>query len=221
MSTIKAVKAVKAVKVKAVKVDDIQTVDYKAIQQAFIDACEFRKAQPENTKCKTIISDLNEIKSARFAVQLEHVIKNGFTSPESLVTLANAIKTGTKGSENYVALKVITKIRDCIYALATKQKSELDPYTNSILFNLTKNETLTNKSGLMSLTKTVVYSETEQVQNVRALLNVSENTATTQLSSSRQMLRFLDICNVIKAKKNDAISFKQNDKAQAIIAFYK
>lgn len=196
------------------------TVDFTIIQAAFVDACEYRKVQPENVKCKTIISDLNEIRSARFAVQLEHVVKNGFSTPDALLTLASAIKNGVKGTDNYVALKVITKIRDCIYALATKQKSQLDPYTNSLLFNLTKNQELTNKSGLMCLTKTIVYSEMDQVQHVRALLDVGENTATTQLSSSRQMLRFLEVCNVIKAKKNDAISFKDNEQAKALIAFY-
>lgn len=196
------------------------SVDFDAIQGAFIDALAYRKAQPENDKCKTIVSDLNEVSSARFKVQLEHVVKNGFTTPEALEALASHIKHGVKGGDNYVALKVITKIRQCIYALATKMKSELDPYTNSILFNLSKNETLTMKSGLVCLSKQVQYSELESVQNIRALLDVSINTATTQLSSSRQMLRFLDVCNVQKAKKNDVISFKQNERAIALVAFY-
>lgn len=219
MTATKATKASKTSKTTKAT-DTVHEVDYASIQQAFIDACEYRKMQPENAKCKTIISDINEMKKSIFAVQLEHVVKNGFSTPDALLTLASAIKTGQKGSDNYVALKVITKIRDCIYALATKQKSQLDPYTNSLLFNLTKNQELTNKSGLMCLTKTVVYSETDQVHHIRALLDVSENTATTQLSSSRQMLRFLDVCNVIKAKKNDSISFKDNQQAHALIAFY-
>lgn len=191
------------------------------VQAAFVEACEYRKAQPENAKCSTIIADLNAVKGNEFKRQLEHVCINGFSTPEALSNLARAIKSAPKGSDGYIALKVITKIRQCIYALATKQKSQLDGYTNSILFNLSKNQELTNKSGLMSLTKAVVYTEMDQVQHVRALLDVSLGTASTQLSSSRQMLRFLDICNVIKAKKNDAISFKDNERAQAIIAFYK
>jgi hypothetical protein len=203
---------------------EAQTVDFTIIQAQFVDAIATRKAQREaelngtDKKCTTISADLNEAKSAEFVRQLEHIVKNGFTTPEALSALAQTIKTGT--NDDYVAIKVITKIRQCIYALATKQKSKLDAYTNSILFNLSKNQELTNKSGLVSLTKQVQYSETDQVQHVRALVNVSVNTATTQLSSSRQMLRFLDICNVVKAKKNDAISFKENERANAIIAFY-
>lgn len=201
-------------------IETAQTDAFADVQAAFIDACEYRKTQPENAKCSTIIADLNAVKSAEFKRQLEHVVINGFSTPEALQALAGAIKSAPKGSDGYIALKVITKIRQCIYALATKQKSQLDGYTNSILFNLCKNQELTNKSGLMSLTRAVVYSEMDQVQHVRALLDVSIGTASTQLSSSRQMLRFLDICNVIKAKKNDAISFKDNERAHAIIAFY-
>lgn len=224
MSTIKAVKAVK---VKAVKVDDVQAVKVdraSEVQAVFVDAVQYRKTQRENELsgtgkvCTTIGADLTNIKTEGFKRQLESIVKHGFTSYDDLETLARTIKSGT--GENYVALKVITKIRQCIYALSNKLKGELDAYTNSILFNLSKNETLTMKSGLVCLSKQIAYSELEQVQNVRALLNVSANTATTQLSSSRQMLRFLDICQVVKGKKNDIISFKQNEKASAIVAFY-
>ena len=229
MSNIKAVKAVKAVKADTTDTttDTTTTTTDRAseVQAVFIDAIQYRKTQREaelsgtGKVCTTIGADLNDVKKDEFKRQLESIVKHGFTSFDDLEALARTIKNGT--GENYVALKVITKIRQCIYALANKLKSKLDDYTNSILFNLSKNETLTNKSGLMSLTKSVVYSETEQVQNVRALLQVSVSTAQTQLSSSRQMLRFLDICNVVKAKKNDSISFKQNEKAVAIVAFYK
>lgn len=200
------------------------TVDFDAIQAAFIDAIQERKARRiaelEGTgkKCTTINADLSEAQNTRFKIQLEHVVKNGFATADALHGIASTIKTGA--GDDYVAIKVITKIRQCIYALATKQKRELDQYTNSILFNLSKNQELSMKDGLKCLSKAIEYDELDQVAHVRAIIDCGVNTATTQLSSSRQMLRFLNVCNVQKNKRGDVISFKDNAQAHAIIAFY-
>ena len=72
----------------------------------------------------------------------------------------------------------------------------------------------------MSICKAIEYSETEQVQALKRLHNCSESTASTQASSTRMMLKALNLANVMKQKNNDAITMQDNDAARMIVAMY-
>ncbi len=199
----------------------VETVDqFKALQAAFVESFKVRAAHPDNSKCKTIIADITKAESETFVRQLRAIVDNGFMTIEALQNLARACAICDKSNADFVALKVITKIISTIYALATKQKSQLDGYVNALFANIAKNQFLTSKSGMVSLCKNITYDELEQVQSIARILSVSEKTAATQLSQVRQLLRLTHIGNAIKGKRNDVISFNDSPQALAIVAFY-
>lgn len=126
----------------------------------------------------------------------------------------------TESKTDFLAVYALQKVRKALYAIANNARSGFDGYTNSILFNLVKLQTINNKESRMSICKSIEYSETEQVQTLKRLHNCSESTASTQASSTRMMLKALNLANVIKQKNNDAITMQENDAARAVIAFY-
>jgi len=126
----------------------------------------------------------------------------------------------TESKNDFLAVYALQKVRKALYAIANNARSGFDGYTNSILFNLVKLQTINNKESRMSICKSIEYSETEQVQTLKRLHNCSESTASTQASSTRMMLKALNLANVIKQKNNDAITMRENDAARAVIAFY-
>jgi hypothetical protein len=122
--------------------------------------------------------------------------------------------------DRFLAVYALQKVRKALYALANDVKSFFDGYTNSILFNMANLQAINNKEARMSLCKAIEYTELEQVQAIRRLLNCSEGTASTQASSTRMMLRALGVANVVKRKAGDSISFTENKAAQGILAMY-
>lgn len=138
-----------------------------------------------------------------------------------LYALAEQIKTlPTENKDRFLAVYALQKVRKALYALANDTKSGFDGYTNSILFNMANLQAINNKEARMSLCKAIEYTELEQVQGIRRLLNCSEGTASTQASSTRMMLRALGIGNVVKRKAGDSISFTESKAAQGILAMY-
>lgn len=126
----------------------------------------------------------------------------------------------TENRDRFLAVYALQKVRKALYALANDLKKEFDGYTNSILFNMVNLQAINNKEARMSLCKAIEYTEMEQVQGIRRLLNCSEGTASTQASSTRMMLRALGVGNVVKRAKGDSISFTESKAAQAIMAMY-
>lgn len=125
-----------------------------------------------------------------------------------------------ENKDRFLAVYALQKVRKAIYALANDTKSAFDGYTNSILFNMANLQAINNKEARMSLCKAIEYTELEQVQGIRRLLNCSEGTASTQASSTRMMLRALGVGNVVKRKAGDSISFTDSKAAQGILAMY-
>lgn len=137
-----------------------------------------------------------------------------------LSDLAAQIATlSDENKDRFLAVYALQKVRKALYALANGIKA-FDGYTNSILFNMVNLQTINNKEARMSLCKAIEYTEMDQVQGIRRLLNCSEGTASTQASSTRMMLRALGVGNVIKRAKGDSISFTESKAAQAIVAMY-
>ena len=184
------------------------------IQALYIASAQTRMVDAE--KCKTIISDLSAFSDASFSRMIQAVNDRGFLSFDQLETIARDMSETNKASANFIGLKVITKIRQAINALANDRKSFFDGYTVSILSNLSRLQELSNKSALVSLSKAIEYTETEQVADIKRLLDCSPSTASTQASSSRMMLRALGVCNVTKRKSGDVITFAENETANAV-----
>ena len=136
----------------------------------------------------------------------------------ALVQQIAVLKTESKS--DFLAVYALQKVRKALYALANNARSSFDGYSNSIMFNLVKLQTVNTKETRMSICKAIEYSETEQVQALKRLHNCSESTASTQASSTRMMLKALNLANVIKSKNNDAITLQDNDAARMIVTMY-
>jgi hypothetical protein len=136
--------------------------------------------------------------------------------------LAKQISICEKSDSNFIAVYALQKIRKMIYSLANNTRSNIDGYSNSILSNMVSLQTeITNKSALVALSRSIEYTETDKVQSIKRLVSVAVSTASTQASSTRQMLRVLNIANVTKRKNADEFTFTDTDVARAVTAFYK
>lgn len=126
-----------------------------------------------------------------------------------------ALSPSSENKDNFVAVYALQKIRKALFAFAatTSNKSFFDGYSKSIITNLVRLQTLTGKSTRAALCA-IEYDELDQVQDIKRLMNCAESTANTQASSTRMMLHYLDVCNVVKRGKGDALSFKDS-KASA------
>lgn len=148
------------------------------------------------------------------------VILNKVSHLIDVQTLARKISITEKSNADFVAVYALQKVRKMIYALANGVKSFIDGYSNSIITNMVTLQELTNKSALVALSKSVEYTELDKVQAIKRTINVAVSTASTQASSTRQMLRLLDVASVTKRKNGDEFTFNDTDTARAIVAFY-
>jgi hypothetical protein len=186
----------------------------ETIQAIFIASATARQIDAE--KCKTIISDLSAFSDSSFSRQLNAVVERGFMTFEALEALAHNVAITDKSNAEFIGLKVITKVRQAINALANDRKTFFDGYTVSILSNLARLQEISNKSALVSLSKAIEYTESDQISDIKRLIDCTPSTASTQASSSRMMLRALGVCHVVKRKNGDVISFAENETANAV-----
>lgn len=130
------------------------------------------------------------------------------------------IANKANNANDFIAVKVLVKIVSASVAIAQKNTSVLDPYSETILRNLVALQQVNNKTALVSLSKAITYTDEDQQVALKARYNCSAGTASTQASSTRMMLEALDICEVQKAKKGDVISFKDNDRAKLMVSLF-
>lgn len=123
-------------------------------------------------------------------------------------------------ANEFIAVKVLVKIVSASVAIAQKNTSTLDPYSETIIKNLIALQQVNNKTALVSLSRSIEYTEADQQQAIKTRYNCSAGTASTQASSTRMMLEALDICDVQKGKKGDVISFKDNDRARLMVSLF-
>jgi hypothetical protein len=123
-------------------------------------------------------------------------------------------------AHDYVAIYAAQKIRKAVFALACGMTSVFDGYTVAILRNLVKLQALSNRGSQISLSNKVVFSEDMQTEAVRSFKMCEPSTASTQASSTRQMLRFMNICNVIKGRKDDSITLTDSSAAKKVQALF-
>lgn len=137
-----------------------------------------------------------------------------------LQALAQKISICEKSHSDFVAVYALQKVRKMIYALANNTKSFIDGYSNSIIFNMVRLQELDNKSALVALSRAVEYTELDKVRDIKRQISVAVSTASTQASSTRQMLRLLNVATVTKRKTGDEFTFQDTTTAKQVIAFY-
>jgi hypothetical protein len=137
-----------------------------------------------------------------------------------LQALAQKISICEKSNSDFIAVYALQKVRKMLYALANNTKSFIDGYSNSIIFNMVRLQELDNKSALVALSRAVEYTELDKVRDIKRQISVAVSTASTQASSTRQMLRVLNIATVTKRKNGDEFTFTDNATAKQVIAFY-
>lgn len=130
------------------------------------------------------------------------------------------IANKAQNANDFIAVKVLVKIVATSVAISQKNTSTLDPYSETIIKNLIALQQVNNKTALVSLSRSIEYTEADQQQAIKTRYNCSAGTASTQASSTRMMLEALDICDVQKGKKGDVISFKENDRAKMLVALF-
>ena len=155
-----------------------------------------------------------------FADNNGSIILNKVSDLIDICALSRKIAIIDKSNNDFVAVYALQKVRKMIYSFANNTKSFIDGYSNSIIFNMVRLQEITNKSALIALSKSVEYSELDRIQEIKRQINVAVSTASTQASSTRQMLNLLNIANVTKRKNNDEFSFNDNATAKTLIAFY-
>ncbi len=130
------------------------------------------------------------------------------------------IANKAQNANDFIAVKVLVKIVATSVAISQKNTSTLDPYSETIIKNLIALQQVNNKTALVSLSRSIEYTEADQQQAIKTRYNCSAGTASTQASSTRMMLEALDICDVQKGKKGDVISFKENDRARLMVSLF-
>lgn len=121
-----------------------------------------------------------------------------------------------KTSDNFIAVKANVKVLNMLYAIGNKMLSHLDEYSQTIIANAFKNEnTLFAKSALVCLSKGIEYTEFDVAQVIKYRMRKAESTASTQRSSSREMLRVLNLAEIHKRIKGDNITL--TEKGQTIL----
>lgn len=165
------------------------------------------------------VTAINNATSAHVA--LDKVMSEPCFKEISKTLIADA-RIADKGQDKqrFLAVKVLVKIVAALSALGQTRTSELDPYSRCIIANLCALNGVSNKTALVALSKSVSYDETEQTQHIVKRYNCSANTAGTQASSSRMMLRALGLCDVVKGKRNDVTTLCDNERARMLVALF-
>lgn len=122
--------------------------------------------------------------------------------------------------EEFIAVKVVVKVIAAANAIAKGSTALLDPYSRTIIENLIKLQSVSNKSALVSLSRAVIYTDDDQKAHLVAKWDCSAGTAGTQASSTRMMLKNLDICEVVKGARGDMMVIKTNERAAALVELF-
>lgn len=188
----------------------------KNFTEAFVNAL---KARNEIAPSKDITAAINN--ATRFSAALDQLFsaKAFHLIADKLIKRCEIAHKNTN-SNDFIAVKVLVKIVGAAVAMSQRNTSTLDPYSKVIIENLCELNSMSTKDNLVSLSKSVSYSELDQAKHIVKHYNCSPSTASTQASSTRMMLEALNVCDVIKAKRNDEIAFKDNECAVYMRALF-
>lgn len=139
---------------------------------------------------------------------IEYASANGI----DIKQLSDIISISDKKHSNYLAIYALQKVRKTLVACAQGLTNSLDGYTRTIVNNLVFSEQ-NNKSALVSLSRAHEFSEFDTQKTIKARYTCTAGTAGTQMSSTRQALKVLNIATVTKNKNAD--EFALTDSALA------
>lgn len=188
----------------------------KAFAQALVTVLEARQAAaPSND----LVTSINNAKNNARA--LDALFASKAFAPVAKNLLTNlAIESSAQNREDFIAVKVVVKLVRAANALAKNQLSGIDNYSVCIIKNLVKLQSVSNKDALVAVSSSIHYTEEDQKKALIARIGSSAGTATTQASSTRMMLKNLDICEVLKSKRGDTLTFKDNERAKMLVALF-
>jgi hypothetical protein len=182
----------------------------------FVSALRARNAEQFSRDTETAINN-----AERSMVALDKVM-----SEPAFAEIARKLVKGARQAQqhedklSFIAVKVLVKIVSCLSGIGQGRVSELDPYSRTIVANVMHANGLSNKAALVSLSKSIEFDETDQVYALKRKYNCSANTAGTQASSTRMMLKYLGIAEVNKGKRGDVITMLDNDRARALMSLF-
>lgn len=224
-------KALKAEKlalalIEAEKQAETQAQSIATIQSDIINALITRKSLHEtktDKQCLTLDSDIKRVSSSSFLNALTIcTVKHNL----DLSLLSVSFAQNDNAHADFVAVKAITKILRAVFAIAQNNAQLLDGYTQAILMNLVRVEMMNTYECYKACSKSIVVKDqltdvsTSGKKIVSYMLSAA-STASTQTSSTRMMLRMLDICEVKKASKGDILTFKSNATSALICDMFK
>lgn len=212
----KAAAVAKTPKAKTVKAVSVAPVDAKTFCMSFIEALTARNTEQYSKDTETALNNAKRSNASLDAV----AAKPCFAEIKHSILKNVRISDAKQNKQDFVAVKVLVKMVAALNAIGQGLTSQLDPYTRTIVANMIALNSLSNKSALVSLSKSISYDETEQVAALVKRYNCSANTAGTQASSTRMMLKQLDICEIAKGKQGDVMTFKDNDRARAFVSLF-
>jgi hypothetical protein len=127
--------------------------------------------------------------------------------------LAKNQQSTVKASDEFIGVKVNEKIFKTLDAIGLKMVSKLDGYTATIVSAALHNDGICfAKTALVVLCRDIEYNGEEQSQVIKHRMRVAVSTADTQKSSTRMMLRALNLAVIDKRKKDDIITLTESGK---------
>lgn len=190
----------------------------KTFTVKFCEALVARNAEQFSKDTELAISN-----AQKSAVALDAIMSSEeFKEIAARIIKGARIADAKQDRANFIAVKVLVKMVACMVALGQRMSSQLDPYSRTIGANLVHLSGISNKTNMVSLSRAVEYDELEQSQSIKRRYNCSVGTASTQASSSRMMLHYLQIATVSKGKRADVMTLdaENNARARAFAAMF-
>lgn len=195
----------------------------KTIQAQIIKAldvrAEYATAKVNAKSGEKYTAEKKAFNSTAMLASIQKLIDYGYDFAPLSENLLNTDKADCDAT-SYVAIYALQKIRKALNAIGNGLALSFDDYTIAIVSNLTRLQTLSTMNAQRTIARSIEFDELEQQVSIKNRMNCKPSTASTQASSTREMLRILDVCVVHKKHKNDSISFKDNDQARAVQAMF-
>ena len=144
----------------------------------------------------------------------EHMLRSLEKFEIDLSYYCNNLHNMTKAKSNFIAIYAMQKVRKAIESLAHNSEKGFDSYSRSILRNLASLQALSNDATQACLNDEQARNMRAKGVNVTAHVSVASSTASTQASSTREMLRMMGICNIAKGKHDDNMTFTDTPAAK-------
>jgi hypothetical protein len=196
----------------------IMTIDKKGFSFKMISTLTARIAEVHSHDTEIAIDYLNTSHVAIDAC----MSKPEFKEIQMRLIKNARISDKATNKNDFVAVKVLVKIMHVLCAVGQGLRAPIDAHTTILMHQLVKLSKLTSKSCMVSQSKGAVYHEFDTVQELdqKHCRNYQLSTAGTQTSSSRMMFNYLNMCDVVKFKKDDVIVIQDNERTKALIALF-